>query len=340
MKTIRKYWSMKKTIALLLVITITGVYVIGDKFSSVTITKDKNTQVSMGTQDTYNIKPISELNLAETDTGIGKAGESLKDGYEELAACKNKKDFDTSMKGFTQLVSLLKSKTIEELAATDNGTEEYNNYRLAVLSDFEELEDCISGQNEKNYETVIEEIGNIVAPKKQHIPLAGDLPFNNVSVDEIEMEAYTEKDSTAYEIQNESYSNSDLEFTNDVVVNDKIRSEFSELSGVLEVYQYIKNNYMPEFYYGSRKGSLGAFEEKAGNDYDLSSLLLAVLRDREIPAHYVRGEIEITAEQAIKWTAADNINAALRMLSALGIPVTGLMKDADIVAVRLEHVWV
>lgn len=103
MKTIRKYWSMKKTIALLLVITITCVYVIGDKFSSVTTTKDKNTQVSMGNQDTYNIKPVSELNLAETDTGIGKAGESLKDGYEELAACKNKKDFDTSMKGFIRL---------------------------------------------------------------------------------------------------------------------------------------------------------------------------------------------------------------------------------------------
>lgn len=340
MKTIRKYWSMKKTIALLLVITITCVYVIGDKFSSVTTTKDKNTQVSMGNQDTYNIKPVSELNLAETDTGIGKAGESLKDGYEELAACKNKKDFDTSMKGFIRLVSSLKNKTIEELAATDNGTEEYNNYRLAVLSGFEELEDCINGQNEKNYETVLKEIGEIVAPEKQHTPLAGELPFNNVSSDEIEIEAYTENDSVAYETQKESYGEDDLEFTNDVIVNDKIRTEFSELSGVLEVYQYIKNNYMPEFYYGSRKGSVGAFEEKAGNDYDLSSLLLAVLRDREIPAHYVRGEIEITAEQAVKWTAVDNINAALRMLSSLGIPVTGLTKDGDIVAVRLEHVWV
>lgn len=170
--------------------------------------------------------------------------------------------------------------------------------------------------------------------------MAGELPFNNVSNDEIEMEAYTENDVEAYKVPNGSYSESDLEFTNDVIVNDNIRSEFSELSSVLEVYQYIKNNYMPEFYYGSRKGSVGAFEEKAGNDYDLSSLLLAVLRDRNIPAHYVRGEIEITADQAMKWTAADNINAALRMLSSLGIPVTGLTKDGDIVAVRLEHVWV
>lgn len=303
-------------------------------------TEDKNTQVSMENQDTYNIKPVSELKFAETDTGIGKVGESLKDGYEKLARCKNKKDFDTYMKDFTKLVISLKNEIIEELAAIDNDTEEYNNYRLAVLSGFEQLEDCISGQNEKNYKTVLKEIGEIVAPEKQHMPLAGELPFNNVASDEIKIETYLENDVVAYETQKESYSRNDLEFTNDVVVNDKIRTEFSELSGVLEVYQYIKNNYMPEFYYGSRKGSMGAFEEKAGNDYDLSSLLLAVLRDREIPAHYVRGEIEITAEQAVKWTAADNINAALRMISSLGIPVTGLTKDGDVVAVRLEHVWV
>ena len=340
MEKIRKYWSVKKAVALLLIVTITSVYVIGDKFSSVTITKDNNTCVSVSNQNANDIKPISELNLAKTDTEIGKAVESMKNGYEELAACKNKNDFDTAMKSFAQLVSSLKNEMIEELDATDNGTEEYINYRLSVMSGFEELENCISGQNQKNYEAVVEEIGEIVDSEKQNMPLAEELPFNNISVDEIATEAHDENSTIAYDIGNENYSEGDLEFTNDVVINDKIRSEFSELSGVLEVYQYIKNNYMPEFYYGSRKGSVGAFEEKAGNDYDLSSLLLAVLRDREIPAHYVRGEIEITAEQAVKWTAADNINAALRMLSSLGIPVTGLTKDGDIVAVRLEHVWV
>lgn len=107
-----------------------------------TITKNKNTQVSVGNQDTYNIKPVSELNLAETYTGIGKAGKLLRDGYEELAACKNKKDFDTAMKGFTQLVSSLKNEMKEEMSATDNNTEEYNNYCSAVLSGFEEWKAC------------------------------------------------------------------------------------------------------------------------------------------------------------------------------------------------------
>ena len=84
--------------------------------------------------------------------------------------------------------------------------------------------------------------------------------------------------------------------------------------------QYIKNNYTMEFYFGSRKGAIGAFAEKAGNDYDIASLLIGVLRDRNIPARYATGEIEITAKQAMEWTATDDINVAIRSIAALGIP--------------------
>lgn len=343
MKKIIEHWSMKKSIALLLVITITCVYIIGDNLSSVATSKsnEQNAQSNTICVDSDNIRPVSELNLAETNTEIGKVSELLKEGYEKLVvAYEDEKDFDTAMDDFSQLVSTLKDKMTKELDTTDNGTDEYKSYRSEVLSGFKKLENCISGKDEKNSETILKKIEEIVDPEKPNLALAEDLPFNIVSDDEVSMETYTGTKAIAYETENESYSKSDLEFTNDAVINNEIRTEFEELSSVLEVYQYIKNNYMPEFYYGSRKGSIGAFEEKAGNDYDLSSLLIAILRDREIPAQYVHGEIEITAEQAIKWTAADNINAALRMISSLGIPVTGLTKDGDIVAVRLEHVWV
>ena len=281
------------------------------------------------------------MNLAETGTEIGKVSELLKEGYEKLvAAYADEEEFNTAMNDFSQLVSTLKDKVTRELDTTDNGTDEYNRYRSEVLSGFEKLENCVSGQDEKNSETILNEMEDIILSEKPYLALAEDLPFDNISGDEIPMETYAETEAIAYEAGNESYSRSDLEFTNDAVMNDEIRSEFADLSSVLEVYQYIKDNYMPEFYYGSRKGSVGAFEEKAGNDYDLSSLLIAVLRDRGIMAHYVRGKIEITAKQAMDWTAADNINAALRMISSLGIPVTGLTKDGDIVAARLEHVWV
>jgi hypothetical protein len=125
-----------------------------------------------------------------------------------------------------------------------------------------------------------------------------------------------------------------------LISNDDVRNEFSDKESALDVYQYIKNNYAMEFYYGSRKGAVGASAEKAGNDYDIASTLIGVLRDRNIPARYTKGMIEITAEQAMDWTATDDINSAMRTIVALGIPTTALTSKGKPVAVRIEHVWV
>lgn len=330
-------------IALLIVLTVTyqSIFVDVLPFFADSQSKRQNIQSNILNTDSNDIRSINELNLAESDTPLGQVGESLKNGYEDFVIdCTNKKDLSTAINDFKQLVSELKNQAIKELDLTDNGTDEYDIYRLEVLSNFEDLYNCIGELNAENTKEILNEIQEKVAPEQQYIGLADNLPFDDVSVDKILTETYTETESTDYIPDTGSCCQSNLEFTNDAVINDDIRFEFAELSSVLEIYQYIKNNYMPEFYYGSRKGSVGAFEEKAGNDYDLSSLLIAVLRDRGIPARYVRGEIEITAEQAIEWTAADNINAAIRMLAALGIPVTSLTTDNGIVAVRLEHIWV
>lgn len=42
------------------------------------------------------------------------------------------------------------------------------------------------------------------------------------------------------------------------------------------VFKYVLNNYKTEFYYGSRKGAIGTYEECGGNDYDQASLLIAL----------------------------------------------------------------
>ena len=51
-----------------------------------------------------------------------------------------------------------------------------------------------------------------------------------------------------------------------------------ELGNAVAVYNYLYNNMRSEFYYGSRKGAIGAYEQGGGNDTDLSSLLIAMLR--------------------------------------------------------------
>ena len=213
--------------------------------------------------------------------------------------------------------------------------------QITVVSGFDEIEGYANQLNEDNSEEILGKIEDTVNFEEPYVGLADDLPFSNVAVDEVKEEKFVpERSASSYAPENTEYSPADLEFTNDAVINDEIRTEFADYATTLEVYQYIKNNYMPEFYYGSRKGSVGAFEERAGNDYDLSSLLIAVLRDRNIPARYVRGNIEITAEQAIQWTGAEDINSAARIIVALGIPVTTLTSENGIVAVRLEHVWI
>lgn len=52
----------------------------------------------------------------------------------------------------------------------------------------------------------------------------------------------------------------------------------SELGNAINVYNYLYNNMRSEFYYGSRKGAISTFEQGGGNDADLSSLLVAMLR--------------------------------------------------------------
>lgn len=279
--------------------------------------------------------------LAETDTGVGKISETLQEGYENLEkSYGNEKDFDNAVTVFSNLVSSLKNKTIEELDKTDNGTEEYQDYRTSVLADYKELATYTNELSNGNISRTLRKIKNKVVSEKPFMALGNDLPFENVANDNVTIEKYTAEDVDGYKTENKKYNKSDLEVTNDTIINDKVRSEFQELTSPLEIYQYIKDNYLPEFYYGSRKGAVGIYEQKAGNDYDIASLLIGIFRDRNIPARYVRGEIEISAEQAMKWTATEDIDVALRLIAALGIPATGLTSKGDVVAVRLEHVWV
>lgn len=88
-----------------------------------------------------------------------------------------------------------------------------------------------------------------------------------------------------------------------------------ELGSVQSVYNYLYNNMRSEFYYGSRKGAIGAFEQGGGNDTDLSSLLIAMLRYLGYDADYVTSEVGFTEEQLLKLTNTDSIDIAKSIMS-------------------------
>lgn len=59
----------------------------------------------------------------------------------------------------------------------------------------------------------------------------------------------------------------------------------NELKDAVSIYNFVYNNIRSEFYNGSRKGAIGTFEQGSGNDLDISSLLIAMLRYRGYEAN-------------------------------------------------------
>lgn len=91
-----------------------------------------------------------------------------------------------------------------------------------------------------------------------------------------------------------------------------------ELGNAVNVYDYVYNNMRSEFYYGSRKGAIGTFEQNSGNDVDLSSLLIAMLRYLGYDANYVTDIVGFSEEQLMKWTNTDSIEAATAIYACQG----------------------
>lgn len=350
MNTTPKRGLTNRLIAMLLVLTMTCVYVVGDNYAPIITeqSKPKSTDLlaqtlsySTGLSPTTELRDVSDLVLAENTTNMGKASQSLTEAFVNMPeSVKSESELNVSVSNFREQIADLKAQSLDELSDTDNGSAEFAEYKEAVISGYSKLEKLLSNVTIDNYVSVMEDISALINPEKSYISLADDLPFNDVSEENISYSAYNPESVTNYQIDDGSYSSDDLQQTNDTIINDSVRAEFAEHESVLEVYQYIKNNYMMEFYFGSRKGAIGTFAEKAGNDYDIASLLIGILRDRNIPARYAKGEIEITAEQAMEWTATDDINVAIRLIASLGIPTTGMISNGETVAVHLEHIWV
>jgi hypothetical protein len=109
----------------------------------------------------------------------------------------------------------------------------------------------------------------------------------------------------------------------------------------VRIYNWVRNGieYIPT--HGSIQGADLTLRNRRGNAYDTASLLIALLRVSGIRARYAFGLVEIPIERVMRWVGgAAEPAVALDVLSAGGIPVTGLASGGRIAAARLEHVWV
>ncbi len=136
-------------------------------------------------------------------------------------------------------------------------------------------------------------------------------------------------------------SGNDLSSTLDVQITPEIQELARSLDNhPLKIFRYVYNNYDYTPYYGSVKGSLDTFYEKEGNDYDLSTLLIALLRASNIPARYVRVKIIVPIDKVMKWLDFNDPKAALDYLSSARIPSGYYTQGNQITHVGIEHVYV
>jgi RHS repeat-associated protein len=126
-----------------------------------------------------------------------------------------------------------------------------------------------------------------------------------------------------------------------------VTPEIQELARALHndpklIYEFVKNTieFVPIF--GSIKGAAAALLDGKGNDFDQSSLMIALLRAAGYSPTYIRGVIRLNASQIGNWlgvgTDPDVVGA---VLASAGIPATVFINGSgQLTFVDLTHVWV
>lgn len=108
-----------------------------------------------------------------------------------------------------------------------------------------------------------------------------------------------------------------------------------------EIYKFVYENieFLPT--YGSQKGAWGTLVDGMGNSFDMSELMVELLRAAGYTATYMFGELELTEQEAADWfgTIDNNIWAARNLLSEGFIPNETFWTGTEWV-LRLSHVWV
>jgi hypothetical protein len=137
-------------------------------------------------------------------------------------------------------------------------------------------------------------------------------------------------------------TSADLAETIDVQLTSAIKAKAAELNySPVKIYNWVRNNveYVPT--YGSIQGADMCLQTLQGNDFDIASLLIALLRASGIHARYVYGTIELPIERVMNWVGGfTDSNAAVNFIASGGTPVAGIISGGKISSVRMEHVWV
>jgi len=108
------------------------------------------------------------------------------------------------------------------------------------------------------------------------------------------------------------------------------------------IYEFVRNGFDYEVYYGSLKGAHETLMQGCGNDCDLASLLIALLRVSGIPARYVYGTVDIPIDKAQTWVGGiEEPSRVADTLVSFGIPSGTIFSGGgQPIYVRTDHFWI
>jgi RHS repeat-associated protein len=133
----------------------------------------------------------------------------------------------------------------------------------------------------------------------------------------------------------------DLQLTPETAVS----SEMAALAGDLEhdsarLYTWVRNTIELVPTTGLVQGAAETMASGCGNPVDQAALLIGLLRASNVPARYVHGTVELSADQLAAWTGTENADAAVQLLSRNGIAVEVSSSGGAVGSVTLNHTWV
>ncbi|MBQ8960555.1 MAG: transglutaminase domain-containing protein [Ruminococcus sp.] len=131
----------------------------------------------------------------------------------------------------------------------------------------------------------------------------------------------------------------DLAFASDTQIPDSVVSMAKELGSAKEIYKFVKDNVRYESYSGSKKGAMVTLDQMGGNDIDQACLLISMLRAIGVPARYVSGTVQLSADQAVEITGAADIESAGRILASRYKNVKGVTNNGILEGYRMDQVW-
>jgi hypothetical protein len=138
-------------------------------------------------------------------------------------------------------------------------------------------------------------------------------------------------------------SDEDLAETKEIHITENIRRiAVEELdSDPLKIFLYVYNE-MGFIPYGwSLQGSEMTLSTGYGNDYDQSSLLIALYRAAGIPARYVLGQVSIPPDRMANWVGAEDDKMPMWICSSANMfAIPEYLDSDDVLEYMVIHCWV